>query len=208
MAMSQGERMNRLLEQQGRFRSRQQTRDASEYTHIVQAKSSRIIFAQNRSPNSLGIPGSQVVSATDRAIPANVYNGGQPVPSCCSETITDGANNFSGSLGLAQKAQGCAICPTDNYWLFNGYAIDMSGEFVKGGYCCPVPPLPNTAKQTAAEKCANCLRFYFPNPAQPSVCINCSSPYPQSALYPPAPIDWELRRYGEAGVPQVSSHET
>ena len=98
------------------------------------------------------------------------------------------------------KNAGAAICCQPDYSQTNGYAIDLS---TLGVYCCPLPNLPNTAKVPASLQCASCLKFYFPNPAQPSLCTGCNTSYPQSSLYPPQPIDSELRRYGEAGVPRV-----
>lgn len=200
--MSQGERMARLLEEQGRFRSRQQTKDSHVHTLlVVQPKASRYIAPQNQTPTALSVTGTHIVSATDRGVPANVYNGGNAVPSCCSAVSYNGNSNFAGADGIVQQRQACAVCPTDNYWLYNGYAIDMSGPDVKGGVCCPLPNLPNTAKQTAAEKCANCLQFYFPSPTQPRCCYG--TPYTSQYLYPRLPPSMETGvRFGDDRVPE------
>lgn len=191
--------MARLLEEQGRFRSRQQTKDSHVHTLlIVQPKASRYIAPQNQTPTALSVAGTHIVSATDRAVPANVYNGGNAVPSCCSAVAYNGNSNFAGADGIAQQRQACAVCPTDNYWLFNGYSIDMSGQYVKGGVCCPVPNLPNTAQQTSWEKCSNCLKFYFPRHFR--CCYG--TPYPSSQLYPRLPPDMDLERYGDNRLPE------
>ena len=206
--MSQGERMLRLQEQSRRFLSRQQTKDSSQQTLIVQAKASKVIFPQNRTPTNYAIQGSvvsmgsQVPLTRDTAIGKNVYSAdGAPV-GCCATVVRSGTTTFDQQNALAQKAQACAICAEPDYSLFNGYAIDLNGEFVKGGVLCPYPNLVNTAKTTEAENCASCKKFYFPNPAQPSLCNDCNTPYPSSYLYPPQPIDSELRRYGDDRVPQ------
>lgn len=207
MAMSQGERMARLLQEQGRYRSRQQTKDSSHQTLIVQAKASTVVFPQNRTPDTLTIEGSRVIGPTDKGIPANIYSSdGAPI-GCCATVVANGSETFDQQNALLQKAQGCAICSTQDYWLYDGYAIDMSGEFIKGGYTCPIPNQVNTAKTTEAQQCAACLKFYFPSPAQPTCCYN--TPYESQYLYPPQPIDWELRRYGDSGtVPQVPETTT
>ena len=204
MAMSQGERMARLLEQQGRFRSRQQTTSSWHHTReIVQPKSSAYLQPQNRTiryavPNQVVAQGSQVPGSRDVAIGKNTYTeDGGPV-GCCAAVVASGTETFGGQEALLQKAQSC-ICSNegDKYWLYNGYAIDMSGTLVKGGYCCPLPNLPNTAKTTAAEKCSSCLKFFFPSPAQPRVCQSCGDP----ALL-------SNQRYGDAGVPMVPTTKT
>jgi hypothetical protein len=198
MAMSQGERMMRLQEESNRFLSRRQTKDSGQQTLIVQAKASGYIFNQNRTPTRLAIATTVVVGPTDKAIPANVYNPDGQVPTCCATKVTNGSETFDEQNAVLQRAQACAICANPDYATTNGYSIDLR---TLGGNCCPLPNLVNTAKTTAAEKCASCLQFYFPTPAQPTCCYG--TPYPSSALYPPQPIDWELRRYGEAGVPQT-----
>jgi hypothetical protein len=203
--MSQGERMARLLEQQGRFRSRQQTTSSWHHTReIVQPKSSGYVFPENRVPGRYAIQGtvvrqgSEVPGGTDSSITKNVYSAdGAPI-GCCATVVASGTETFGGQEALIQKAQSC-ICSNegDKYWLYDGYAIDMNGPSVKGGVCCPLPNLPNTAKTTAAEKCASCLNFYFPSPAQPRVCQSCGDP----ALL-------SNQRYGDAGVPMVPRTKT
>lgn len=203
--------MARLLEEQGRYRSRQQTRDSWDYTrNIVQARASGYVFPQNRTPSLYAIQGtvvrqgSEVPGGTDSSITKNVYSAdGAPI-GCCATVVASGTETFDNQNALIKKAQSC-ICKNegDKYWLYNGYAIDMSGTLVKGGWTCPIPNLVNTAKTTQAEQCASCKMFYFPNPAQPSLCPACPVPYPNNRFYPPPPIDWELRRYGDGTrIPQ------
>lgn len=151
MAMSQGERISRLLAPGGRYLSNKQTRDSSELTQIVQARASGKVFARE-APN--GTFSVQTTIGEDN----------------CCRTIVQGSQNFSGYTGLNQAAQKCAICATPDYATRNGYATDLSGGTIRGGYVAPWAPLPNTAKTTVAEQCASCKRFYFPG--QPACCPN------------------------------------
>ncbi len=197
MAMSQGELIWRRQQESKRFLSRQQTKDSSLQTYINQAKASKVIFTP--SPTNQSIQGSRAVGPEDRGINNNTYQA-TPVGACCSQTYASGNETFNERGAVEMKNTGAVLCCEPDYAQRNGYAIDLS---TLGAYCCPLPNLPNTAQVPASLQCAACLKFYFPNPAQPTACSGCSTPYPQSALYPPKPIDWELQRYGEAGVPRV-----
>lgn len=197
MAMSQGERLWRLQQSSNRFLSRQQTKDSSQQTLIYQAKASSFVFPENRTPSARAIETKKTLQNTDVGIPANGI--GFVEESCCATSVSNGSETFSGSTALAQQKEGCAICANPDYATTNGYSIDLKPL---GGVCCPLPNLPNTAQVPAAFQCASCLQFYFPNPRQPSICSGCSTPYPESSLYPPQPLDSELRRYGDIRVPQ------
>jgi hypothetical protein len=201
MAMSQGELIWRKQQESKRFLSRQQTKDSSLQTFINQAKASKVVFQPQ--PNALAIQGSETRGPTDRGIYANVYNPDGQVPTCCATVVNNDIRNVNQQSRVAMKNTGAVLCCAPDYSLFNGYSVDLSGELVKGGVTCPLPNLVNTAKVPASIQCATCLKFYFPVPAQPSLCNGCGTTYPASSLYPPQPIDWELRRYGEAGVPRV-----
>ena len=201
MAMSQGELMWRKQQESKRFLSRQQTKDSSLQTYINQAKASQVIFRPV--PGALAVSGTETRGPTDRGINANVYNPDGQLPTCCATVVNNDIRNINQQNRVAMKNAGAVICCAPDYSLFNGYSVDLSGDLVKGGWSYPLPNLVNTAKTTQAQQCASCLKFYFPNPAQPSLCTGCNTPYPQSSLYPPQPIDSELRRYGEAGVPRV-----
>jgi len=201
MAMSQGELIWRRQQESKRFLSRQQTKDSSLQTYINQAKASQVIFRPT--PGALAIQGSETRGPTDRGINANVYNPDGQLPTCCATVVNNDIRNTNQQNRVAMKNAGAVICCAPDYSLFNGYSVNLNGELVKGGVTCPLPNLPNTAKTTEAQQCASCLKFYFPIPAQPSLCTGCNTSYPQSSLYPPQPIDSELRRYGEAGVPRV-----
>ena len=203
--MSQGERMSRLLEQQGRFRSRQQTRDSWDHTrNIVQPRASGTVFPANRTVTAMSIQntvvrqGSEVPGSTDSAITKNVYNAtGAPI-GCSATVVASGTETFDEENALLKRAQGCAVCsPVNSYWLYNGYAVDMSGALVKGGWDYPVPNLVNTAKTTAAEQCASCQQFYFPSPSQPTTCKSCNNPALFSNL-----------RFGDVRVPQTGKTRT
>ena len=197
MAMSQGELIWRRQQESKRFLSRQQTKDCSLQTYINQAKASTKIFTPP--PTAQTIQGSRAVGPEDRGINNNTYQA-TPVGACCSQSFASGNETFNERSAVEMKNAGAAICCGPDYSTQNGYAIDLS---TLGVYCCPLPNLPNNAKTTQAQQCASCLQFYFPVPAQPSLCTGCNTSYPQSSLYPPQPIDSELRRYGAAGVPRV-----
>jgi hypothetical protein len=201
MAMSQGELIAKRLQESKRFLSRQQTKDCSLQTYINQAKASQVLYQPV--PQRLAIPGTETRGPTDRGIYANVYNPDGQVPTCCASVVNNDIRNINHQNRVAMKNAGAVICCAPDYSQFNGYSVDLSGTLVKGGVTCPLPNQPNPAKVPAALQCASCLKFYFPNPVQPPLCTGCNTPYPQSYLYPPQPIDSELRRYGEAGVPRV-----
>jgi hypothetical protein len=201
MAMSQGELIWKRQQESKRFLSRQQTKDSSLQTYINQAKASKVIFTPT--PGALAVQGSEARGPTDRGINANVYNPDGQVPTCCATIVNNDIRNVNQGSRVAMKNAGAVICCEPDYSLFNGYSVDLSGQFVKGGWAYPLANQPNTAKTTQAQQCASCLQFYFPTPAQPPLCTGCNTPYPSSSLYPPQPIDSELRRYGEAGVPRV-----
>ena len=200
MAMSQGELIYKRQQEAKRYLSRQQTKDCSLQTYINQAKASRTIFTAT--PTAQSIQGSIAVGPEDRGINNNTYQA-TPVGACCSQTFTSGNETYNPRSAVEMKNTGNVLCCAQDYSLYNGYSVDLSGQYVKGGWAYPLPNQPNTAKVPAAIQCASCLRFYFPVPAQPSLCINCNTSYPASSLYPPQPIDSELRRYGAAGVPRV-----
>ena len=204
--MSQGELIWRRQQESKRFLSRQQTKDSSLQTYINQAKASQVVYQPV--PQRRAIPGTEVRGPTDRGINANVYNPDGQLPTCCATVVNNDIRNINQQDRVAMKNTGAVLCCAPDYSQFNGYAIDLSGQYVKGGVTCPLPNLVNTAKVPAALQCAACLQFYFPTPAQPSLCTGCNTPYPQSSLYPPQPIDSELRRYGEAGVPRVGGTNT
>lgn len=199
MAMSQGERIARLQEQSNQYVSRRQTKDCSLQTLIVQAKAGGVLQPRERTPtnyaiqNKVVVQGSQVPLTRDTAIGKNVYSADGAPLGCCATVVASGTTTFAGTQAVTLAAEKCAVCSDPDYSLENGYAKKLNTV------CCPLPNLPNTAKTTAAEQCASCKKFYFPNPAQPRCCYD--TPYPASQLYPPKPIDWEFGKYGAAGVP-------
>lgn len=201
--MSQGERIWRLQQSSNRFLSRQQTKDASQQTLINQAKASKFVFPEERTPSALAIQTKKTLQQSDTGIPANGI--GFVDESCCATSVTNGSETFSGPTALAHQKEACAICANPDYATTNGYSIDLQPL---GGVCCPLPPLPNTAQVPAAFQCASCQKFYFPIPSQPPLCTGCSTPYPESSLYPPQPLDSELRRYGDIRVPQARAMPT
>ena len=203
--MSQGELIWKRQQEAKRFLSRQQTKDSSLQTYINQAKASTKIFTPT--PSNQNIQGSYTKGALEKGINNNTYQA-TPIQACCSTEVTSGSETFNEQNRVAMKNAGAIICCAPDYSLFNGYSIDLNGEYVKGGVTCPLPNLVNTAKVTEAQSCASCKKFYFPIPVQPALCSNCGTRYPQTSLYPPQPIDAQLRRYGDAGVPRVGGSST
>lgn len=205
MAMSQGELIWKRQQESKRFLSRQQTKDCSLQTYINQAKASKVIYTAT--PSSRAIVGSTTVGPVEKGINNNTY---QPVPvqACCATTVTNDIYNINQQNRVAMKNAGAVICCEPDYSLFNGYAIDLSGALVKGGVTCPLPNLVNTAKVPNYITCSSCLKFYFPNPAQPPLCSNCGTQYPETALYPPPPLDPRFGQYGSAGVPRVAGDDS
>ena len=204
--MSQGELIWKRQQEAKRFLSRQQTKDCSTQTYINQAKASKTIFTAT--PTNQAIAGTITRGPTDRGIYANIYNPDGQVPTCCATVVASGTEVNNQQNRVAMKNAGAVICCEPDYSLFNGYSIDLSGQFVKGGVTCPLPNLVNTAKVPAYLQCASCLKFYFPNPVQPPLCSNCGTTYPNTALYPPPPDDPRFGHYGSAGVPRVAGDDS
>lgn len=177
MAMSEGERLSRILAGGQRFLSRQQTTDSSLYTHKVQARASGIVFQKTHDIQT-GIESSVITNKPDSTA------------SCCT-TVVAGKQNNAGYLGLYRAAEKCAVCAEPDYSATNGYSFDLSGGSITGGYLYPVPPLPNTAKTTTMEQCASCKYFYFPGQTR-----NCCSVQTNSSLYPAQLPDLIDQKFG------------
>lgn len=163
--MSEGERLSRRLAGGQRYISRQQTSDSSLYTHKVQARASGVVFQRTHDIQS-GIETTVITENPDSTA------------SCC-RTVVVGKQNNSGYTGLYQAAEKCAVCSDPDYSTRGGYAFDLSGGTITGGYLYPVPNLPNTAKTTLMEQCASCKQFYFPGQTR-----NCCPVQNNSSLYP------------------------
>ncbi len=177
--MSEGERLSRRLAGGQRFLSRQQTTDSSTYIHKVQARASGFVYARNLE--------------TRHAFPYSVITFEPYSTASCCLSVVAGKQNNSGYTGLYLAAQKCAVCSHPDYSAVNGFSIDLSGATMKGGYLCPVPDLPNTAKTTLMEQCASCKQFYFPGQTR-----NCCPVQPSSSLYPsqlPDLIDMKFNGY-------------
>lgn len=177
--MSEGERLSRRLAGGQRFLSRQQTTDCSTYTNKVQARASGFVFLRVDNKQT-GIESSSILAKPDSQA------------ECCF-TNTAGRDNNAGYLGLYRAAEKCAVCSDPDYSATNGFSFDLSGSLLKGGYYCPVPDLPNTAKTTLMEQCAACKQFYFPGQTR-----NCCPVQNNSSLYPsqlPDLIDMKFDGY-------------
>jgi hypothetical protein len=100
MAMSQGERMRRILEESNKYVARNKVRDSSEITLIRQAKAS-----------SVQVP--ETVSAV-----VNLHTSQQmttyPYQSdCAANVVYTGKTDMEYSAKL-YKSQSCAVCADDN----------------------------------------------------------------------------------------------
>lgn len=177
MAMSEGERLSRRLAGGQRYLSRQQTTDSSTYTHKVQARAAGYVFARQGN-NIVGWESSSILTKPDST-------------SACCFTTTAGRQNDAGYVGLYRAAEKCAVCSDPDYSATNGFTFDLSGSSLKGGYYCPVPDLPNTAKTTLMDQCASCKLFYFPGQTR-----NCCPVQTNSSLYPSQLPDLIDQKFG------------
>jgi hypothetical protein len=137
MAMSESERISRLLASGGRYLSNKQTRDSGEQTLMVQARASgRRITSDPSTWNS--IRGAITNNTTTLA-----RNGKN---TCATVVYYSGSNNSSGYTGILQAAQKCAICSMPDYSSNNAIARDtftccFSGSVI-GAVSLSAPPFP------------------------------------------------------------------
>jgi hypothetical protein len=182
MAMSSGEYLRRIQEEQAKYIHRSKPRDASELTMINQAKASGHVFQREKGGSSAYSFG-QSYGPTDHAIPANVYNP-TPVETCCKTYVASGSQTNSGSTGVLQAAQKCAVCSDPDP--LSNQGITIAAAY----YDRSIPPFAQKLPGTAVS-CEVCNTRYFPTPAQP----NCAC---YSDSYHRTIID---KKFGDAGVP-------
>lgn len=183
--MSSSEYLRRLQEESKRYIARAKVRDSSELTHIQQAKASGNLFQRQKGSADAYAFGKSY-GPVDHAVNANTYNNSDPT--CCKTYVTSGSETASGSQGILQSAEKCAICSDPDPAFNPGVTID----------CCPydrsLPPFAQKLPGTQVPSCKVCKTTYFPG-AQPS--CGCTDTYERSF------ID---KKFGDAGFPTSSTN--
>lgn len=191
MAMSSSERLRLMMEQNKRFVGLNKTRDQSERTLMVQARSSQVIF--NRSSPMRSIP---VTKTYTKGIPNNGIGSSSNTTGCAFQFVTSGSETFNERDAIAFDKQGCALCENPSYSANQNVAIDLT---TLGQACCidkTKPPFSQdigslTGNPGLLPKCKICGTQYFPSPSQPTAA--CCTDTVGSM------IDM---KFGAAGVPQ------
>jgi hypothetical protein len=186
MSMSSSEYLRRLQEESKRYIARAKCRDASELTQIHQAQASGQLF-QRQKGNLTAYAFGETYGPEDHAIRANTYNNLDPT--CCKTNVASGSQTVSGSTGILQAAQKCAVCSDPDPAFNPGVTIP----------CTPfdrsLPPFAQKLPGTAVPSCKVCKTTYFPG-AQP----NCGC---YSESYDRTLID---KKFGDAGFPTSSTN--
>ncbi len=186
MAMSSGEYLRRLQEENQRYIARSKVRDASELTQINQAKASGHIF-QREKGNFDAYAFGKTYGPVDHAVNTNTYYNFDPA--CCKTYVTSGSETNSGSIGILQAAQKCAVCNDPDPALYPGVTIAAS-PFDRS-----IPPFAQKLPGTEVPSCKVCNTRYFPG-TQPT--CGCSSESYERTL-----ID---KKFGDAGFPTSSQN--
>lgn len=182
MAMSSSEYLRRLQEESKRYIARAKTRDASELTQINQAKASGNLF-QRQKGSSDAYAFGKTYGPTDHAVNANITNVLDNT--CCKTYVTSGSETNSGSSGILQAAQKCAVCSDVDPALYPGVTIPCST------YDRTMPPFAQKLPGTAQPACKVCKTTYFN--AQPTCsCTNNPTSYGDSLI--------DLK-FGDGGFP-------
>lgn len=180
--MSQSEYLRRLMSEKPRYIARAKVRDQSEQTQINQAKASGNVFQRQKGTADAYAFGT-TFGPTEHAIHANIQNVLDNT--CCRTEVTSGSETNSGSVGLVQAAQKCAVCSDPDPAFYPWITIP----------CCPydrsLPPFAQKLPGTQVPSCKVCKTTYFN--AQPTCsCSNNPGSYKTSEIN---------KRYGDAGFP-------
>lgn len=156
MAMSASEYIRRRQEEAKLYLARRKPRDASEVTMMNQAKNSGFVF--ERGPG-VAVSHTETFGTSKKGI-------GEPlVASDCGRTfVTTGNETNSGSLGLLQAAQKCAVCSDPDPAFYPGIALTVNQ------YNRSVAPFAQAASNAQLPACKVCNRFFFPSAGQPQAC--------------------------------------
>lgn len=186
MSMSQSEYLRRLMEEKPRYIARAKVRDQSELTQINQAKASGNVF-QRQKGSSDAYSMSKTYGPTDHAVHANINNDLTDV--CCKTYVASGSETDSGSTGILQAAQKCAVCSDPDPAFYPGITTSCCA------YDRSLPPFAQKLPGTAQPSCKVCKTTYFN--AQPT-CSCTNNP----VSYKTSEFD---KRYGDAGYPTNGS---
>ncbi len=186
MAMSASEYLRRKQEENQQFIHRSKCRDASEITQINQAKASGHVFQREKDTSS-AYSYTLTYGPVDHAVNTNTYYNFDP--ECCKTYVASGSQTNSGSLGILQAAQKCAVCSDPDPAFNQGVTIAASP------YDRSIPPFAQKLPGTTVPSCKVCKTTYFPG-TQPT--CGCSS-----ASYERSLID---KKFGDAGFPTSATN--
>lgn len=101
MAMSQSERLRRIMEENNKIVARNKVRDSSELTLINQAKASSVV-QPNIVSNVINLHSSQLMPPY------------QEQSDCGANVVLSGNGTNDDYTSILQKAQSCAVCSDDD----------------------------------------------------------------------------------------------
>ena len=186
MAMSQGEYLRRIQEEQIRYVSRSKVRDQSELTQIQQARASGHMF-QREKGSADAYSMKKTFGPTDHAINANIQNSIEDT-TCCRTYVASGSETNSGSVGVLQAAQKCAVCSDPDPVLNRGVTLNAPC------YDRSLPPFAQSPPGSYIPVCKVCKTTYFNS--QP----NCGC---YSSSYDVSLID---KKFGDGGFPTPATN--
>ena len=162
MAMSSSELIRRRQEEAQLYLARRKPRDASEITMKNQALNSGNVFKRG---TGAAIAHNESFGASKRGIGETLVDD-----ECCKTFVTTGNQTNSGSLGLLQAAQKCAVCSDPDPAFFPGVALTINQ------YDRSKPPFAQYASNAQQPACKVCNTFYFPSAGQPKACLCTGTP--------------------------------
>jgi hypothetical protein len=120
MAMSQSERIRRIMEENNRIVARNKVRDSSELTLINQAKASSVA-QPNIVSNTIDLHSSQLM-------PPYQYQS-----DCGANVVLQGKGTNNDYTSILQKAQSCAVC-SDSDSVANAYITLPTPCYNRNGF--------------------------------------------------------------------------
>ena len=118
MAMSASEFTRRRQEEAQLYLARRKPRDASEITMKNQALNSGNVFKRG---TGAAIAHNESFGASKRGIGETLVDD-----ECCKTFVTTGNQTNSGSLGLLQAAQKCAVCNDPDPGFYRGVILSVN----------------------------------------------------------------------------------
>jgi hypothetical protein len=160
--MSASEYIRRRQEESKIYLARRRVRDASEVTLMNQAKNSGYVFDRGT---------GAAVSHTESFGAAKKGIGEPLIADDCSRTfVTTGNQTNSGSIGLLQASQKCAVCSDPDPAFYPG--LDLTNN----KYDRSVPPFAQALSNAQLPACKVCNTFFFPAAGQPQACKCTNTP--------------------------------